>query len=169
MADPTENGGTPDDGESIADRAEAIVGGAAMDLDAEMFPLGVLEGDPWNLDMVRKSKKPVEVTVALSRAEVPMRDGLPDPNKSGRVAASHETAKYEVVPVKEEQPDGEKILVSWKIRVNLRVTYVEQMGDTESVVKREFERLTSEDVQRAAEVADELRQYVARFPHQKAA
>lgn len=167
MADPTENGHTEGDGESIADRAEAIAHGDTPD--EELFPLGVMEGDPWTLDQIRKSKKPIEVTVALSRAEVPMRDGLPDPGKSGRVAATHETAKYEVVPVKEEQPDGEKIIVSWKIRVNLRVTYVQQMGDTESVVKREFERLTVEDLQRANEVAEDLLRYAASFPHEAAA
>jgi hypothetical protein len=61
VADPTENGHTSGDAESIADRAEAIANGGGDIPDEELFPTGVLEGDPWNLDMVRKSKLPVEL------------------------------------------------------------------------------------------------------------
>lgn len=160
MPDPTENGSADGD-MSIADRAEL----AAADEEMEtLFPEGFIDGEPWNLAQIHKSRVPVEATVSLSRAEIPLRDGLPDPNKIRRVAVSTCGGKFEAIPTFEEQPDGRSEIVSWKIRATLRATYVEQMGTPEQVVLQEFEKLTLDSPQRAAEIANELVAFAARFP-----
>jgi hypothetical protein len=165
MADPTENGHTEGDGGSIAERAAAA---AAGDVQEELFEMGVLEGDPFTLAELTKLKHdgrpvPVEVTVALSRAEVPMRAGLPDPRKAGRVAVTHEVAKYEPVIVREENELGEREIVKLKIRAHLRATYVDPLGTPEEAVFKNFQSLVVDDPQRAQEVADELVKYAARL------
>lgn len=108
----SENGGG-----SIAERG-ADGGGEPEE---EMFPLGTLAGDPRaTLRTLIRSGLPVETTASLMSAEVPLRDGLLDPNEDGRVVVSFEAAKFEVVPKKKDDK-----IVGWKIRQVLRPTYVE--------------------------------------------
>lgn len=141
-------------GMSIEERAAMGVTDEMDDM--TLFPDGVLSGDPWTLGQIHKSKKPIEVTASLSKAEVPMTGGLPDPSKIRRVMVRTGHVKYEVIPEYEEQPDGTEDIVAYKIRANMRTAYVEPIGGAEDMVVTEFERLMIEDRQRAAEVADKL-------------
>lgn len=152
MSDPTENGASDGDETTLAQRAAAAAEEAMNtdDLDV-LFPDGYFEGDPWLLTQIHKERLPVEVTVSLSRAEVPVRAGIPDPRKAGRVIVSHEVAKYEPVPIREEG-----MIVGWKIRAHLRAIHVEPMGEVPEAIEREFERLMMTDRQAAALLADRL-------------
>lgn len=130
-------GGNGDEGDdaladvhSIADRAAA--GDELTDDEVQqLFPDGVLEGDGKTLKTLIKANLPVEVTVSMRAAEVPMRGGLPDPDSLKRVMATCEVAKYEPIPVREDQ-DGERKIVGWKIRAVLRPTFVEPVEDAAS-------------------------------------
>ena len=153
MPDPTENGHTEgDEGPTLAERAAQAAGlnDPIEELDS-LFPDGFVDGDEWALERVRKSKLPIEVTVSLSKAEVPLRGGLPDPNKVGRLSVRTGGGKFEVVPVFEDEE-----IISWKIRAHRRAMYVEPMGDPEEVITLEFERLMLTNRQSAAELADRL-------------
>jgi hypothetical protein len=95
----------------------------------EAFPMGSLEGDGKTLKNIIKSGLPVELTVSMRAAEVPIRGGgLPDPDSLQRCFVTAEVAKYEPVPVRD---DGK--IVSWKIRCVLRPTYVEPQEASGSV------------------------------------
>lgn len=150
MSDPTENGHTEGD-MSIAAQAKAWAEEGMADNLEELFPDGFMDGEAWTLGNIHKSGVPVEATVSLSRAEIPIRDGLPDPNKFRRVIVSTGGGKIEAIPTFEE---GD--IVSWKIRAHLKVTHIQQMGDPESVVAAEFEKLALANPKRAAEVAEQL-------------
>jgi hypothetical protein len=117
--------GVPDNVRSIADRAN---GGEEGDGEQEeLFPLGTLEGDKKTLAQIIRKGLPVETTVSLMSAEVPLRGGLPDPDKLHRALITAEVAKLTPVPVRE---DGK--IVSWKVRVSLRPTYVEAVEGQEA-------------------------------------
>lgn len=109
---------------SIADRVDQ-----ADDLDpleqAELFPKGVLDTDgKIQLKNLIRANESVEITASLMTAEVPLRGGLVDPRKEGKVIVSFEAAKYIPVPQRKGEP-GDKQLTGWKIRCQLRPTYVE--------------------------------------------
>lgn len=153
MPDPTENGHTEDDEwGGLAQRAAQAAGlNDPIDDPESLFPDGFMDGDEWNLDRVRKSKLPIEVTVSLSKAEVPLRGGLPDPGKVGRLSVRTGGGKFETIPIYEDEE-----IIGWKIRAHRRAMYVEPMGDPDEVIRLEFERLMMSDRQSAAVLADEL-------------
>lgn len=147
--------------QSIAARAKAraaAVEPLAMEdeYQDEMFPLGCLDGDDQQLGSLVNGALPVELYISLSRTEVPLLGGLLDPNKGGRAAVSYEALEYKHKPIREEQPDGSFKIVSWKVTCNAKARLVEPLGDPETVVRREFERLLASDPNRAAEVAEEF-------------
>ena len=146
MPDPTE----PDRDETFADMAN-------KDFDLELFPSGFVEGDQWNLDAISRSHLPINVTVSLSRAEVPTKHGLPDPNAAGRLAVSYEGGKIEIIPEKEEQSDGSKPTMGWKLRCHLRPTYVSELGYGATSARTEFLSLLDDDPNAAAALLDEFK------------
>lgn len=115
-------------GEEPRDNVVSIEGRAAngeheQEPAEELFPLGSLPGDQKTLKTVFKSGLPVEVTVSLRAAEVPVRDGLVDFEKAGRVLVAYEPHKVEVVAQREEGK-----LVGYKVRQVLRPSHVEQVA-----------------------------------------
>jgi hypothetical protein len=141
---------TPDrdlgEGHSIEDLANEV------DEQAELFPVGSLEGDDMTPQKFIKKGLPVEVTVAIGQAEVPMSGGgLLDPERRGRVLVSYAFAKNIEIPTIE---DGK--LKGWKIRQMLRSTYVEQANDEAALIKKEFEALLALDASEAGAVLDDL-------------
>jgi hypothetical protein len=108
--------------ESVADRAANDDGEPTQE---EMFPKGVLEGDnKVTLAKLIRANESVEVTASLMSAEVPLRGGLVDPRREGKVVVSYEAARYIPVPQREGEP-GDKKVKGWKVRCQLRPTYVE--------------------------------------------
>ena len=141
MADPID-----DDPRSIEDRAEDE--GAPE----ELFPLGSLQGDELTPQKLIKRGLPVEVTVAMGTAEVPVQGGgLLDPDRAGRVLVSYEFAKNVEVPQRE---DGR--IVGWKVRQMLRPTYVQQAKDEGALIREEFAHLLALDQKAAGALLDDL-------------
>jgi hypothetical protein len=137
-----------DDEGSISDRA---ANGEAQD---EMFPLGSLEGDQKTLGNLIRGK-PTTTTVSLARAEVPLRDGLLDPGKTGRVLVHYEPAKYEVVLEREDDGTGQRRLVGAKIRNHARPIYAEPYpADVGDAFDEAFDRLLASSPQAAGERLD---------------
>src|SRR4051794_4660230 len=85
--------GTDDDGKVSSLDARRSVADAAANgeheeepTEDELFPLGSIEGDPKvTLKNLIKSGKPIEYTVSMRSAEVPLRGGLPDPDAFHRI------------------------------------------------------------------------------------
>lgn len=149
MADPTENDGA-NGGESIADRAASGEG------QTELFPEGVLDGDKRTLANVMRRGLPVELVAKMSTAEIPLRDGLPDPDKLGRLAVTVEPTDARLKYVRELQPDGQRKVVGYKIVANVRPVYTENLGMGEEAVEKSFEQMLGIDAQRAGKVLDVL-------------
>lgn len=159
MADPTENGGTPGDEKpkTLAERtAEASGINATVDPDDvdSLFPEGYLDGDPWTLAKVHKASEPINVKAALSRAEVPMRSGLPDPTKRGRAVVSYARPTYNVKPAYEEVDVNKDEITEYNIVATLKVSHVEPITNDTEFLLREFERFIAADRQAACELAD---------------
>lgn len=142
------------------DNVVSIGQGAAPRSDGEepeFFPLGSLEGDGVTAQTLVKKGLPMEVTVAIGSAEVPVPGGgLLDPNKGGRVMVSYAYWKTIEVPTVE---DGK--IVGWKVRQMLRAAYVAQANDEARLVRDEFEALLALDPVRAGQVLDQLREAFA--------
>lgn len=119
MDDPIPNGGEeelPPNVHSITDRA------AEGEEEQIEFPTGVIDAgaSKKSLKNLIKAGLPVEMTVSMMRAEVPLRGGIPDPEGQHRFLVTTELAKVEPVVQRE---DGK--VVSWKLRAHLRPVYVE--------------------------------------------
>ena len=110
-------------GRSITERVEDI---PEEDYDeGTLFPKGFFEGDEKSAKNIIDGRLPCEVTVSLLSAEVPSpRGGLLDPDKEGQVLVSYEVAGYPWKPKREGAP-GDKRLVGWKVRQQIRPTYVQ--------------------------------------------
>jgi hypothetical protein len=159
MPDPTENGRTEGDFPlSIEERA--ALEAEHEPSQEELFPSGFMDGDPWTLSRIHKGNKPVDVTAALSSAEVPLRGGIPAPDKVHRLLIRTGHLKYEIVPVYEKGGEQEDI-EEYKIRVKLRIAYVEPVASDEQLVRDAFRRIIIEDPQFAAQLADELSKHAA--------
>ena len=110
-----------EDTASVAERAEDEVP------EAELFPMGSIEGDPkitWS--MLLKRGRPVEVTSTMRAAEVGVRNGqLLDPEKVTQVLVTV-VPEQAIVIYKRETIDGP--VKGYKIRQPLRPTYVQEAG-----------------------------------------
>jgi hypothetical protein len=140
-------GGTPAGGMSAeddelarrrAEKGEQKNGDALADLPVddgeqeELFPVGSLEGDPKvTLKNIIKAHHRVEYTASLMSAEVPLREGLLDPDDEGRVLVTYEVASLVPVPIREDK-GGTKKIVGYKIRQQLRPIYVEPIPNAQA-------------------------------------
>lgn len=107
---------------SLADRAADGENGHDEQTEEELFPLGSIEGDPkTTLKNLIKSGKPIEYTVSMRSAEVPLRGGLPDPDAFHRIFVNSVLEKVETVALREENK-----VVGWKVRAVLRPVFVQQ-------------------------------------------
>lgn len=141
----TRNGGRRTVAEQAADGGEQ----------GEMFPEGILAGDKKTLRSLIKPGQAVETTVALSRAEVPLRDGLPDPDKPVRVLVTARFHKCE--PIAKREGDAEKVS-SWKLRVHLKSAHCESVAATDDeLIRQRFAVLLEQSPTAAGELLDQLR------------
>jgi hypothetical protein len=131
--------------------------GAAPEEDApddlELFPLGSLEGDAKKLTNVFRGNLPVEVTVSVMAAEVPVREGLIDFERPGKLLVSYDP--HQVVVVAKRENDR---LVGYKARQVLRPSYVEGVGANAGQVEAAFVALLQEDPAEAGRLLDTLRE-----------
>lgn len=123
----------------------------------ELFPKGSLAGDSITPQTLVKRGLPIEVTVSLSKAEVPTKGGLLNPNKAGRVLVSYLPGTVHEVP----QRDGdEDTLIGWKLRQDLRATFVEDANDEANLIRKEFAALVQLDGAAAVTLLAELKSMV---------
>jgi hypothetical protein len=125
-------------GEGISDRArideekrqQAAAAGEADEDAGELFPLGTLEGDPKvTLKSLIKPGHSVEYTSSMMSAEVPLTEGLLDPNEQHRALVMLEFAGVTPVPIRKTDATGTKKIVGWKIRQQFRVVHVQTVKD----------------------------------------
>jgi hypothetical protein len=155
VSDPTENGHTEGDHPlSLAERA-AIA--AEQEPDQEtLFPDGFMDGDPWTLANVHKSRKPVEVSAILTASTaVPLRGGIPAPDSSHRLLVTTGKVKYEVVPEYDKGGDLTDI-GAYALKVKISPGYIMSIDDPREFISQEFDRLLIEDGDAAVKLAEEL-------------
>lgn len=125
----------------------------------EMFPDGFVEGGTKSLRTLIKPGLTNELTCSIGKAEVPMRGGLPDPDRPVRVLVTAVFHKAEEIAARD--PDTPKV-ASWKTRVSLRSEYVETVPDTdEGLITQRFTAMLEADPNAAAGLLDELQKLTA--------
>jgi hypothetical protein len=143
-------------GRSIAERAADGDDGEPGE-QAEIFPLGSIEGDAKTLKTLIRAGLPVTQTVAMGSAEVPISSGgLIDPDKEGMLLVTYEAAGYQPVPVREGERHEGKRVKSWKIRTHLRPIHVERIDGEAGVIEANFASLLDVDDKAAAALLDRL-------------
>jgi hypothetical protein len=115
----------------------------------EMFPSRTLK-------TLVKAGQAVETTVALSRAEIPLRNGLPDPDKPTRalVMGVFQSAKT----LARREDDGNPMKVTgWKLTANLRVDYVEAIpADDAGLITQRFRTMLEVEPGAAGRLLEQL-------------
>lgn len=119
--------------------------------DTELFPMGSLSGDQTTAQSLVRRGSAVEVTASLRKAEVPMVDGLLNPDKAGRVLVSFTPGPVHYVPQRDEGK-----VTGWKLRQELWPTFVQHANDEEAVIVAEFQNLLQLDAQAAGRLIDTL-------------
>jgi hypothetical protein len=120
----------------------------------EMFPAGVLEGEGKTLRTLIKPGLPVELTCSIGKSEVPLRGGLPDPDKAVRVLVTAIFQKAE--PIAQRDPDAVKV-TGWKLRAHMRAVYVETVSPSdEGLIEQRFRAMLEVDPSAAAKLLDGL-------------
>lgn len=136
-------------GASISEMAEAE---DDVEDEGTLFPMGFLKGDEVTPARMIKKGLPVEVTVSIGKAEVPMPDsGLLDPERQGRVLVTYVFGSNQEIPVREEDK-----IVRWKIRQNLRAVHVASANDEVALITSEFDALLALDQAAAGALLDQL-------------
>lgn len=127
-----------------------------QDAQAEMFPMGALGGEGPTAQSIIRRGEPVELTVSLSRAEVPNPSGgLFDPNKYGRALVTFIPSTHHPLPLREDDAAPQKV-TGWKIRQDLRVTHVKPATDRVALIREEFQLLLDRDARAAGALLEEL-------------
>jgi len=122
----------------------------------EMFPAGSLEGEGKSLKTLHKPGQAVETTVALSRAEVPLRNGLPDPDRPVRALVTGVFQSAKTLAKREDAGNPIKV-TGWKLTANLRADYVEAVpGDDEGLILQRFRAMLEVDPAGAGRLAEQI-------------
>jgi hypothetical protein len=138
-------------GTSVEERAE---NGEHEEEQAELFPRGVVDFDGKNIDVIfRRHRTKVETTVALSRAEVPLRGGLLEVDQPVMLLVRGEVSHY--VPRPTRDSDGRQD--GWKVQTVLRAGYVEAFASNAEAAESAFRRLVEESPKEATALLDRLR------------
>jgi hypothetical protein len=120
----------------------------------EMFPAGVLDGDGRTLKTLIRPGLPVELTCSIGKAEVPLRGGLPDPDKPVRALVTAVFHKAEPIAIRD--PDAPKV-TGWKLRAHMRADFVETVpGTDQGLIEQRFRALLEVDANAAAGLLDSL-------------
>lgn len=122
----------------------------------EMFPNGTLEGEGKTLKTLVKPGQAVETTVALSRAEVPLRNGMPDPDRPVRALVTGVFQKATELAKREDSGNPMKV-TGWKLAVGMRVEYVEAVpADDGGLILQRFRAMLEVDPSGAGRLGDEI-------------
>lgn len=140
--------------------AERAANGEPEPDEAELFPLGSLDGDSITPQSLVKRGMDVEVTASLTRAEVPNRGGLFNPSKYGRALVTCLPSTAEYVPLRADDAHPQRV-TGWKLRQTLRVTYVTPADDVAELIRHEFEALLASDAEAAGKVLEAMRDTAA--------
>jgi hypothetical protein len=118
-------------GTSLSERIANGEGAEDETDEPELFPAGVLDGDPKRtLKTLIRAGANVAVTASLTKAEVPMRGiGLFDPESTTQVLVTVEPGEVTSVPEKESDGAGGKKITGWKLRQQLRAVHVQHAGE----------------------------------------
>lgn len=144
-------------GGSISERAANGEGAEPDEEQPELFPQGSIEGDAKTLKTLIKAGLPVEQTVAMGSAEVPISSGgLIDPEKEGMLLVTYEAAGYKPVPVREGERHEGKRVKGWKIRTYLRPIHVERVNGEAGAIEANFAALLDADEAEAGALLDRL-------------
>ena len=129
----------------------------------ELFPEGVVDGDGVQLKDLVKPGHTVELTCALSRAEVPLRSGLPDPNRRLRVMVTGVPGKLHPLPLREDAHKPLKV-TGWKIAQDVRVDYVECVPlEDEALILNRVRAMLDASPQAAGALAEKINAIVAEY------
>lgn len=137
----------PARGESVTDRAET-----GSDDQTELFIVG---GEKTRANLYPKGL-PTELVAEMTKHEVPLRDGLYDPQKTYRFAVTCQVGRYTEDPVREKQADNSTKIVSTKVRQKIKPVFMEEMGWGEEALERSFRQLLAIDATRAGACLDKL-------------
>ena len=143
------------DARSIEERAE---NGEHEEVAEELFPRGAVENDGKSIDVIfRRHRTKVETTVALSRAEVPLRGGLVEPDADVLLLVRGTVSHYVPRPTRDDagKQDG------WKVQTVLRSAYVESLGSEAQAIEGLYRRLIEKSPQGATEVLEAIRSIAA--------
>lgn len=145
----------PDDPQSIREMADAD---AEQQTEAEMFPIGSLEGDEAKLETMIRPGEPVKITVSMNGTpEVPMpRGGLLDVRKEHLLLVTCEVESPIPVPEREGDRTTGKKIVGWKIRQKLRPIYVERVHGEAGAIESAFVDLLRGDEAAAAALLERM-------------
>jgi len=122
----------------------------------EMFEMGSLEGEGKTLKTLIKAGQGVETTVALSRAEVPLRNGLPDPDKPIRALVTGVFQSAKELAKREDAGNPMKV-TGWKLAVGLRADYVEAVPSTdEGLITQRFRAMLEVEPAAAGRLLEQL-------------
>lgn len=137
-------------GDSIATRAEQ---GEHETEDAQLFPMGSLEGDGVSANKLVKPGEAVKVELSMRAASVPVTGkGLIDPRRDRKLLVTVEPGKVEQVPQRDEGK-----VVSWIARQTLRPIYIEAVqGGTAGDLEGLFAELLDSDPKAAASALDAM-------------
>jgi hypothetical protein len=115
-----------------------------------------VSGDDVQLKNLVKSGHTVTTSAALSRAKVPLRGGLPDPNRRMRMLIVGVPAKLHSLPVRENEAKPTEV-TGWDLTQDVRVDHVENVPLTESeLVRNRFRALMDESPAAAGALHEEL-------------
>jgi hypothetical protein len=145
------------DARSISDRA---ANGDSETVE-ELFPVGAVDGDGVSLKQLVKPGHKVETTAALSRAEVPLRNGLPDPSRRLRMLVTGIPGKVHSLPLREDDGKPEAV-TGWKLAQDVRVDHVENVPLTErELILNRFAAIVDESPSAAGGLLDDLQKVLA--------
>ena len=165
MADEKNEEGPLDNVRSISERA---ADGEGAEPEQETFPAGLFEPkDTKTLKTLVASGLPVATTVSMGKAEVPLRGGLPDPNRLHRALVTARFHKAE--PIAEYDSDEETKVVAWKVRVTLKPRFVEVVDSVVSVTPEQAAALVAAVGDKVPAALDDLMQELATIAGAEAA
>jgi hypothetical protein len=107
----------------------------------ELFPQGSLTGGKTTLKTLVKTGQGHKLRVALSRMEVPLRGGLPDPDRQVRALVTGIFQKEETLAERDDPGNPLKV-TGWKTTAKLRVEYVEHIPDDDAgLIEQRFKAM----------------------------
>jgi hypothetical protein len=127
---------------------------------AELFEHGSLQGEGVTpQSRVPKGANPM-LRAVMGQAEVPLRDGLRNPNRIGRALVTFRVRGDKTVYLHDDSDDPTKI-TGHKIVQQLDALYVDSADDSAALVRREFADLLGADASAAGDLLRELSQQAA--------